>query len=263
MADYGVDDLTKPIDFNLLRSCILSNGRGKLIWEIDLDGYRIKKWTGECEISKFYNLPGDTIGKVCYGKVSCAGNRIWEFATPYLNDNTDIKKYRVIPLSERVTTSKGGKQNTLNNIEKYDLSGTLIKKYENIREYYKVEGKPLSLSYIEQYGFIFQLKPRERYGKGKREIKQLDLSGNLIKIWDIPVSKISLETKICRTSINSCLNNKIEIAGGNIWEYGNLIKGNIKCDCGSIVVSKSYNKHLNSSKHKNWLNKPNIIFIDD
>lgn len=52
----------------------------------------------------------------------------------------------------------------------------------------------------------------------KTKVCQYDLDGNLIAIYDSQ-REASEKTKICRSSITKCVNNKRKTAGGYKWQY--------------------------------------------
>ena len=51
-----------------------------------------------------------------------------------------------------------------------------------------------------------------------KRIAQLDLDGNIIKVWDY-VKQVEEVLGISRNDISSCANGKLKTAGGYKWSY--------------------------------------------
>lgn len=110
-------------------------------------------------------------------------------------------------------------------IEQLDMEGNIINTWHGFNS---IDiGKPYSKSHIiscctghrnSAYGYKWRYAVDEEK-KPELKIKQLDIDGNLIRIWN-SISEIHKEKPINSTQhIKSCLNGKIKTAGGYRWEY--------------------------------------------
>lgn len=136
------------IDLSLLQN----SGNSRPIWELDLDGKRVKKWESKGQAERFYNLDRGQIDNVCRGRGILVANRMWETATPYLSDNNEPGTYRVIPYKDRTINryQKG--------IDQYDLHGNLLNSFATPFEAYNTLRIPISLSYKTRENFVFETR---------------------------------------------------------------------------------------------------------
>ena len=88
---------------------------------------------------------------------------------------------------------------------------------------YGSRGKRISETKKNKYGFIpsWEKELIREEKKKKKYIKQLDIDGNIIKIWDSPLSA-SKALNIDISSICKCLKHQYKTAGGFIWEKVNM-----------------------------------------
>jgi len=209
-------DFSREIDFDLIMESVKKAGWCKPVWEINKDGYRIKKWSGKSEAMHHYNIGRNLIDQVCIGRVTIAGDRLWEFATIYKDDNTDEKSYRVIPYTERVYI-KGRKSRT-RMIDQYDLEGNLIKTWDNPKTLYEETKISLSLSYFSQSGYVFKVR-NELKKLNRHKIVQMTLDNKVVKIWDDTIENIAKTLNGHRTSIGNCLLGHNKTGYGFKWKY--------------------------------------------
>jgi hypothetical protein len=155
LDQFGELDENRKIDFELIRQHLKDTGHCVFspVWEIDLNGTRIKKWTSKTAAEKHHRLSTNSIISNCKGEIMSSGNRMWERATIYVDDNTTPNSYRVIPYKQRLID--GIKMVRCRTIEEYTLDGTWTTTWNNLKTVSKQYGD-VSMSYKTQHGRCFK-----------------------------------------------------------------------------------------------------------
>ena len=205
-----------------------SRGKSQPIWEIDLDGKRVKKWASKSSAERELNINRGIIDNAIQGKTSHAANRIWEYATYFKDDDTDPKNYRIIPYSDR--TTQQGKSISLKLLNQYDINNNLIATMKP-KEFYKKYNTGVALSYKYQdladengniQRYTFELTDK-KLKTNKSVILQYDLNNNFIKEWDMSVYELAKVINCPRSTISAALNGAVKTAAGFIWKRPEII----------------------------------------
>jgi hypothetical protein len=211
VLEYGLD-FTRDIDFSLLRDSIKNGYEGKPVWEINVDGCRVKKWATRAEAERFHGLGRNAIEQALKGQVYKTGDKIWEWATFYMDDNTS--DYNIVPLASRFDSkSKKGKM-----IEQYDMKDNLIATFTNMKDANSEMKFDICLSYPHQNGFVFKPKNKVFIKPRHNGIIQRELSGEIVRIWQCSIREIERNTRYDRLMIGKWLNGQ-SVCKDHIWEY--------------------------------------------
>lgn len=189
----------------------------KIVYQFDLKGKFIKKWSSITEAGETLNIALGSIVKVCKHQLLSCGGYLWSY-------KKDIK-------SKRCANSNAKK------VCQYDLKGNLINTYDSLKQAaIVVTGKENSKSkicnccksldktcvygYVWRYlgdSFVYKTNIVD-YSYCSRRVCQFDMKGNFIKTWK-SIAEIFRVLGIRQGNIYSCCNNKRKSAGGYVWRY--------------------------------------------
>ena len=125
-----------------------------------------------------------------------------------------------------IERNKNLRKSISKSIIQYDLEGNFIKEWEcasdiqkELENYWAFEISLVCKNKSNFYKrFIWKYKnPEEIKTRSYKNIKQYDLKGNLVKIWD-NTGLILKEFKLSRSNLYSCINGKYKTWGGFIWK---------------------------------------------
>lgn len=145
-------DKSNKIDFDLIRE---NNGK-QMVWKIDENGNRIKRYKDVKDARNENGLGRETIESVIRGKTIFTKNQktgeklIWEVAMYYKNDINE--SYRKISLSERMNEKRKSRRK----IKQKTINGNVVKVWENRYEIYKKLNINVSMSYYKQNEYIYE-----------------------------------------------------------------------------------------------------------
>ena len=205
-------------------SCYLQDQYKKDINQYELDGTYIKTWHGVREAARELGIAKTGIQSVLSGKKPSAYNYIWKY---YDGNTNNIQPHF-----------------SINPIIQYTKDGEYMTEYKNSSDANKHtnidNGTILATCRGERIsagGYIWRFKgdPFDKYRteklnttskKGKytdREIQQLDMQGNLIKLWK-SVREVVDTLHIVESSIYCAAKGTRKSAGGYKWIFTDQIK---------------------------------------